>query len=469
MEKREIGIVGLGTMGRNLALNLSEHGYGVAGFARDPQKVLALRQEGAGLAVDAFGSLAEMVAHLREPRAVLLLVTAGAAVDEVIEQLRPLLAPGDLIIDAGNSHFRDGERRFQHLEQHGLRFLTTGVSGGESGARHGPSIMPSGTPEAYERVRPLFEAIAARAGGEPCVAYLGPRAAGHFVKMVHNGIEYGIMQLIAETYDVLRRGLGLDYPRLSEVYASWNVGHNDSYLLAITAEVLGRLDEYTGRPLVEMILDEAKQKGTGAWTSHEALELQVPMPTVDVAVTMRNFSGLKAERVAASRLLRGPEPRFRGDEEAFLVRMRNALYAATICTYAQGLALLTAASTVHDYQIDLGQVARIWRGGCIVRAALLDRIRSAYGRRADLPNLLLDEEIASEVMEYQSDLRAVVATAAELGIPAPALSVTLAYFDAYRSEVLPANLIQAQRDYFGAHTYRRTDREGTFHTKWEVE
>jgi 6-phosphogluconate dehydrogenase len=467
--KQEIGMVGLGVMGRNLVLNIADNGFSVAGFDKDSAQVQALRSEAGERSVTGAESMQEFVDLLRRPRAVMMLVPAGAPVDAVIRDLLPHLEPGDLIIDGGNSHFTDTDLRVKTLAEKDILYLGVGVSGGEHGARFGPSIMPGGSPEAYERVQPIFEAAAARVNDEPCVTYLGPGSAGHYVKMVHNGIEYGLMQLIAESYDLMKRGLGLDDDALHEVFDRWNQAELNSYLIEITSEIFVRVDEQTGRHLVDVILDEAKQKGTGMWTSQNAMELQVPVPTIDIAVAMRNLSAFEEERQAASLALDGPEADLKEDREALIERLHNALYAAVIVTYAQGMAQLRKASNVYAYDLNLEGVARIWRGGCIIRSALLEDIRAAYRTRPDLPNLLLDPHLAEQVMERQQDLRAVVRTAAELGIPAPAMMVSLAYYDGYRSAWLPANLIQAQRDYFGAHTYERVDAKGVFHTQWEKE
>jgi 6-phosphogluconate dehydrogenase len=342
-----------------------------------------------------------------------------------------------------------------------------GVSGGEHGARHGPSIMPGGPREAYQRVQPIFEAIATQVDREPCVTWLGPRSAGHYVKMVHNGIEYGLMQLIAETYDLMKRGLGLTDDELGEIYDRWNREKLNSYLVEITAQIFRRMDEKTGNRLVDVILDEAKQKGTGMWASQDAMDLQVPLPTIDAAVAMRNLSAFEKERKEASRVLSRPIRRFEGDRQMFIGQLRSALYAGMIITYAQGMALLVVASAKHEFHLDLDAVARIWRGGCIVRAALLEDIRAAFRAKRDLPNLLLVPNLSKKVMAHQENLRKMVCVASDLGIPAPGLMVSLAYLDSYRSAWLPANLIQAQRDYFGAHTYERIDEKGTFHTQWE--
>jgi 6-phosphogluconate dehydrogenase len=462
----EIGMIGLGVMGRNFAMNIRDHGFPVAGYDRDAEKVASLRAESGGERIFAVESLKEMVGLLRKPRAVMLLVPAGPPVDSVIGELLALLEPGDLIIDGGNSHYTDTDLRQTALAEKGLAYLGVGVSGGESGARNGPSLMPGGPPAAYERVRAVFEASAARADGEPCVAYLGPGSAGHYVKMVHNGIEYGLLQLIAETYDLMKRGLGLNDDELNAVYSAWNRTELASYLLEITADIFCTVDEKTGRRLIGEILDEAKQKGTGKWASEDAMELQIPIPTVDSAVAMRNLSMYKKERTAIHAALELPVQKFSGDRAAFLETMRSALLAAMILTFAQGMAQLDAASAACGYGLRLETVARIWSGGCIIRAALLGKIRAALARSPVPANLLLDPVLGSEVRARRDDLRRTVCEAAGLGIPAPALMASLGYLDSFRSDWLPANLIQAQRDYFGAHTYERIDGKGVFHTQW---
>ncbi len=462
----DLGMVGLGVMGRNLLLNMADHGFAVAGYDKDVGRVHALAAEAETRPIRGATSVQEFVATLRLPRAVMLLVPAGPAVDAVIRDLLPYLTPGDLIVDGGNSFFKDTDLRATTLAAKGINFLGVGVSGGEHGARHGPSIMPGGSPEAYERVRPLFEAIAARVDGTPCVSYLGPGSAGHYVKMVHNGIEYGLMQLIAETYDLMKRGLGFSDDELHVVYDRWNQTELSAYLIEITARIFLQQDERTGKRLVDVILDAAKQKGTGMWTAQSAMELQTPVPTLDMAVAMRDLSGLDQERVSASRFLPGPPRALRVDQDAFLQHLARALFAGMILTYAQGMALLGRASAVNHYGLDLEAIARIWRGGCIIRAALLEKLRTAYRARPDLPNPLVDPSLARELVERQADVREVVHTAVAWGLPVPGLAASLAYFDAYRSAWLPANLIQAQRDYFGAHTYERVDAQGVFHTEW---
>jgi 6-phosphogluconate dehydrogenase len=394
------------------------------------------------------------------------MVKSGAPVDATIEQLVPHLEPGDLIMDGGNSFFRDTERRTEALEENRIRYIGTGVSGGEYGARHGPSIMPGGQPEAYERVRPILEAVAAKVNGDPCVTYIGPRGAGHYVKMVHNGIEYGDMQLIAECYDILSRAGGLSAAELHQVFAEWNRGELESYLIEITADIFAKRDDETGKPMVDLILDEAKQKGTGKWTSQDALDLGAATPTINAAVESRIISSYKEERVTASKILSGPHIRFEGDRDTLIQEVRQALFAAKICSYAQGMALLRAASHEYDYNLDLAAIARIWRGGCIIRAGFLNDVSTAFERDPELPNLLLDPYFKQAVESRQGALRRVIQTGVGLGIPCLGLSASLAYYDAYRTARLPANLTQAQRDYFGAHTYRRVDKEGMFHTEW---
>jgi len=464
-----IGMVGLGVMGRNLVLNMADHGFSVAGYDKDPTQVEALRKESADRNICGTENMNKFIALLRPPRAVMMLVPAGAPVDSVIKDVLPHLDKGDLIIDAGNSYFKDTDERARNLMGSGIRFLGVGVSGGEAGARHGPSIMPGGPKEAYERVRPIFEAVAEKVNGDPCVTWLGPGSAGHFVKMVHNGIEYGVMQLIAETYDLMKRGLGLHDDEVRDKFSAWNQGELNGYLIEITSHIFSKQDEKTGRRLIDDILDVAKQKGTGMWTSQSAMELHVPIPTIDVAVAMRDLSVFAKEREQASAIYPRSQRRYTGDRDTFLTHLGRALFTGMMSTYAQGMALLAAASDKYEYHLDLETVARIWRGGCIIRAALLEDIRAAFRAKHDLPNVLLAPNVSRKVMEHQEDLRQVVCQAAELGVPAPGLMVSLGYLDAYRSAWLPANLIQAQRDYFGAHTYERIDAKGTFHTEWETE
>lgn len=463
----EIGMIGLGVMGRNLMLNMADHGFAVIGYDKDPAKVASLQREAENREVDSTSNLKQFIHLLRRPLALMLLVPAGAPVDSVIKELLEHLQPGDLIIDGGNSYFKDTDVRTRDLAARGIHFLGVGISGGEEGARHGPSIMPGGSKEAYERVRPIFEAVAAKVNGEACVTWLGPNSAGHFVKMVHNGIEYGMMQLIAETYDLMKRGLGLKDSEISQIYTSWNQRELNSYLMEITSHIFTKKDTQTGGPLIDEILDVAKQKGTGMWTTQNAMELQVPVPTIDQAVAMRDLSVFVHERKLASTLYQHPIQPFSTDRKTFLAHLFSALYAAIILTYTQGLALLKVASTKYKYQIHLEEVAKIWRGGCIIRSALLEDIRAAFRAKPDLPNLLLDPHLARTMEEHLEGLREIVCQAAGAGVPVPAMNASLGYFDAYRSAWLPTNLIQAQRDYFGAHTYERIDTKGTFHMEWE--
>jgi len=464
-----IGMVGLGVMGRNLVLNMAGHGFSVAGYDKDTSQVEALRKESVGQSICSASNIPDFISWLRKPRVVMMLVPAGAPVDSVIKDLLPHLDKGDLVIDAGNSYFKDTDVRARNLAAKGIQFLGVGVSGGEEGARHGPSIMPGGPNEAYERVRPVFEAAAAKVDGEPCVTWLGPGSSGHFVKMVHNGIEYAIMQLIAETYDLMKRGLGLTDDELQDVYRVWNEGELSGYLMEITSHIFARKDANTGQRLIDEILAVAEQKGTGLWTSQSAMELQVPVPTIDLAVAMRDLSVFAQQREQASSIYQRPIHGLDGDRAAFLGQLGRAMVASMIIVYAQGLALLAVASDKYKYALDLEAVARIWRGGCIIRSGVLDDIGAAFHARRDLPNLLLDPALSHKMMEHQECLRQVVSQASEVGVPCPGLMVSLGYFDAYRSAWQPANLIQAQRDYFGAHTYERIDAKGPFHTRWETE
>ncbi len=465
----EIGIIGAGTMGGNLALNIAEHGFSVALYDADTNKAKALDKDvSGGSRIRAGATLQEFTQMLRPSRAVLLLGPAGKPVDEVINAILPHLEKGDLIIDAGNSHFSDTNRRADMLAGKGVLFMGMGISGGEYGARHGPSLMPGGPIEAYDRVRNILEAAAAHVNGDPCSAHLGAGSAGHYVKMVPNGIEYGLMQLISETYDLMKRGLGMSIDRLAEVFSKWNGGALNSYLVEITAEIFRYKDKsMPGEVLIDLILDRGRQKGTGKWASWDAMDLQVPTPNIDAAVMMRNLSDLLEERQKASGVLQGPAQRYSGNGDELIDHLERALYAGMVITYAQGMALLKEASKSHGYGLNLETVARIWRAGCIIRAAVLEDIRAAFGKRPELESLLMDGYLGRQVDSRQQSLRAVVTTAAELGLPAPGFSASLAYFDAYRSAWLPVNLIQAQRDYFGAHHYERKDMPGKlFHTEW---
>jgi 6-phosphogluconate dehydrogenase len=465
--KADIGVVGLAVMGQNLALNMESRGYQVAVYNRTLEKTkefAATRTLGRNILPG--HTLTEFIQSLKRPRRILLMVKAGAAVDAMIEQISPHLEEGDILIDGGNSYFQDTIRRDRKARERGLLYLGSGVSGGEEGALHGPSIMPGGSREAYEAVAPVLKAIAARVDGEPCCTYIGADGAGHYVKMVHNGIEYGDMQLISEAYYLMKNALGLEHERMQAVFADWNRGELDSYLIEITADILGKKDPDSGGPLVEVILDTAGQKGTGKWTSQSALDLGLAAPTIAEAVFARLISAIKEERVAAAEVLTGPTARYKGEPGEFIAAIRQALYAAKICSYAQGFALMQAAAAEYGWELHPGEIAMIWRGGCIIRAKFLAKIKDAYDRDPGLTNLLLDSYFKKIVLDSQPAWRRVVMTATELGIPVPAFSSALSYFDAYRSSRLWANMIQAQRDYFGAHTYRRLDKDGIFHTEW---
>jgi len=455
-----LGILGLGVMGRSLAQNFTRNGFPPIGYDVAPKLP-------ADFDVKVTTSLEELVQSLTPPRTLFLMVPAGEPVDTAIASLKPFLQKGDLIIDGGNSFFMDTERRVKELAEEGLLFIGTGVSGGESGALWGPSMMPGGSAEAWPRIKPMFEAISAKTeDGEPCVGWMGSGGAGHYVKMVHNGIEYGDMQLIAEIYDLLHRGAGISNQELAKIFAGWNKGVLRSYLIEITAEILQRKDDETGQPLVDLILDEAAQKGTGKWASQNSFDLGIAIPTINSAVESRMISALKSERVEAAKVL-GKAATYTGDRQNLIDAAEQALYASKICSYAQGMQLLSAASQEYGWGLQLSQIVRVWRAGCIIRAALLSDITAAYVANPELPNLLLDNAFKEAVLSRQAAWREVVQTAIGLGIPMLANSASLAWFDAYRSERLPANLTQAQRDYFGAHTYRRIDREGSFHTRWE--
>lgn len=463
----DIGMVGLGVMGCNLLLNMADHGFSVAGYDRDKDKVEALRNVAEKRTIQGAEDIKEFINLLREPRAIMLLVPAGAPVDAVIEELTPLLNKGDLIIDAGNSHYTDTNIRAQNLAKSGIQFLGVGISGGAEGARYGPSIMPGGPKEAYERVQPILEAVSAKINGDPCVAYLGTGSAGHYVKMVHNGIEYGLMQLISESYDMMKRGLSMNDDEIHAVFNEWNKGELNGYLIEITSRIFEKKDPATNKSLIDEILDEARQKGTGMWTSESAMDLQVPTPAIDLAVTMRELSALKPQRKTAAKILPRQVGKFSGDKNKHIQEIKNSLYIGMIITYAQGLALLTVASEKFEYNFNLETVARIWRGGCIIRSALLEVFREAYRADANLANLILYPSIAKMITDRENDLRHIVCAAAEIGLPIAGFMSILGYLDSYRSAWLPANLIQAQRDYFGSHSYERIDSKGSFHTKWE--
>ena len=466
----DFGLIGLAVMGENLALNVESRGYSVAVFNRTTSKVddfMAGRAKGKKFV--GCHSIQELVENLAVPRKVMLLVKAGPAVDAFIETLIPLLEPGDVIIDGGNTHFSDTERRTEYVESNGLLYIGTGVSGGEEGALKGPSMMPGGSPQAWPLVKPIFQAISAKVGPKgdvPCCDWIGPRGAGHYVKMVHNGIEYGDMQLICEAYWMLKHALGLSNDELYDVFAEWNRGELDSYLIEISRDIFSVKDEETGTDLVDLIMDTAGAKGTGKWMSQLALDLGAPSTLVTQAVYARGLSAMKEARGRASKVLEGPSGKYQGDRGEFIEQIRQALYASKICSYAQGFVQLQAAAVEHDWPLKFGPIALLWRGGCIIRAVFLERIKEAFDADENLENLLLAPYFREAVEEAQSAWRKVVTTAVELGIPVPAFAAALAYYDSYRSERLPANLLQAQRDYFGAHTYHRVDREGVFHTDW---
>lgn len=468
MPQQQFGLIGLAVMGENLALNVERNGFPIAVYNRTRAKTDAFMAERAqGRQVVAAYTPEELVASLARPRRILIMVKAGAPVDAVIQQLKPMLEPGDVLIDGGNSLYGDTVRRTEELEAVGLRFIGMGVSGGEEGALNGPSLMPGGTEAAYKDLSPILTKMAAQVDDGPCVTYIGPGGAGHYVKMVHNGIEYGDMQLIAEAYDLLKNVLGLSHTELHEVFSEWNTTDElNSFLVEITAEIFTYVDPGTQQPLVELILDKAGQKGTGRWTVMSALELGVPIPTITAAVNARITSSFKDERVKAAEILTGPTATFSGDKQAFIGKVRDALYCSKICSYAQGMALMSAASKEFNFNLNLSEISRIWKGGCIIRAGFLDKIKSAFADDPALANLLLAPEFRQTILDRQQAWREVMATAAQLGIPVPAFSASLDYFDSYRRDRLPQNLTQAQRDFFGAHTYQRIDQEGTFHTEW---
>jgi len=468
MAEQSFGVIGLAVMGENLALNVERNGFPIAVYNRTPEKTDAFMQTRAqGKNVKAAYTLEDFVKSLERPRKILIMVKAGAPVDGVIDALKPLLDEGDIIIDGGNSLYDDTARRTRELEPLGFRFIGMGVSGGEEGALNGPSMMPGGTKSSYEYLEPILTKIAAQVEDGPCVTYVGPGGAGHYVKMVHNGIEYGDMQLIAEAYDLLKNTLGLDHQQLHEIFTEWNATEElNSYLIEITADIFRYIDPDTHKPLVDMIMDAAGQKGTGRWTVQSALELGVCIPTMTAAVNARIMSSYKKERVVASQILTGPTGKYEGDSKAFIDAIRDALYCSKICSYAQGMALLGTASKEYSYNLNLSEMARIWKGGCIIRAGFLGKIQHAFIENPELANLLLAPEFKQTILDRQTAWREVLASAAKLGIPVPAFSASLDYFDSYRRDRLPQNLTQAQRDYFGAHTYERIDKEGFFHTEW---
>ncbi|MDE9431510.1 NADP-dependent phosphogluconate dehydrogenase [Xenorhabdus bovienii] len=466
MSKQQIGVVGMAVMGRNLALNIESRGYSVSIFNRSSDKTDEVIAENPGKKLVPSYSIEEFVNSLEKPRRILLMVKAGEATDKTIASLTPHLDKGDILIDGGNTYFQDTIRRNRELSSQGFNFIGTGVSGGEEGALKGPSIMPGGQKEAYELVAPILKEIAAKVDGEPCVTYIGADGAGHYVKMVHNGIEYGDMQLIAEAYSLLKHSLNLSNQELADVFSDWNQGELSSYLIEITADIFRKKDE-EGQYLVDVILDEAANKGTGKWTSQSSLDLGVPVTLITESVFARYISSLKDQRVAASKVLSGPEAQpFNGDKAEFIEKVRRALYLGKIVSYAQGFQQLKASSDEYNWDLNYGEIAKIFRAGCIIRAQFLQKITDAYNENAAIANLLLAPYFKQVADEYQQALRDVVSYGVQNGIPTPTFSAAISYYDSYRSAVLPANLIQAQRDYFGAHTYKRTDKEGIFHTEW---
>ncbi|MFL2100114.1 NADP-dependent phosphogluconate dehydrogenase [Desemzia sp. FAM 23991] len=469
MSKQQIGVVGMAVMGKNLALNIESRGYSVSIYNRTTAKSEAVIEENPDKKLVLTKSIEEFVDSLETPRRIVLMVQAGKGTDLVIQSLLPHLDKGDVLVDGGNTFFKDTIRRSEELAESGINFIGTGVSGGEEGALKGPAIMPGGQKEAYDLVAPILEQIAAKApsDGEPCVAYIGPNGAGHYVKMVHNGIEYGDMQLIAESYHLLREVVGLSVEEIAEVFREWNQGELDSFLIEITADALTKKDPETGKPMVEIILDRAGNKGTGKWTSQSALDLGVPLPLITESVFARYISALKSERVEASKVL--PKPAaysFDGDKKELVEKIRQALYFSKIMSYAQGFAQMRTASEEYDWNLQYGEIAKIFRAGCIIRARFLQEITDAYDRKPELKNLVLDEYFMDITKNYQDAVRDVIGIAVKSGVPIPTFSSAIAYYDSYRSENLPANIIQAQRDYFGAHTYERKDKEGTFHFDW---
>ncbi|MDT9718224.1 NADP-dependent phosphogluconate dehydrogenase [Paenibacillus sp. ClWae2A] len=467
MSKQQIGVIGLAVMGKNLALNIESKGFSVSVFNRSPEKTNDLLKEAEGKNLTGAFTIEEFVESLESPRKILIMVQAGKATDATIEQLLPHLDQGDIIIDGGNAYFPDTQRRSKELEEKGFRFIGAGVSGGEEGALKGPAIMPGGQESAYQLVEPILTAISAKVGDDACSTYIGPDGAGHYVKMVHNGIEYGDMQLIGEAYHLLKSVLNVSVEELHEIFSEWNQGELDSYLIEITADIFSKYDPETGKPMVDVILDAAGQKGTGKWTSQSALDLGVPLSMITESVFSRFLSAMKDERVAASKILNGPATEaFSGDKKAFIENVRKALFASKIVSYAQGFAQMRAASDEYGWDLKYGNIAMIFRGGCIIRSQFLQNIKEAYDKDAALKNLLLDPYFQNIVESYQGAWREVIAAAVKQGIPVPGFSSALSYYDSYRTERLPANLLQAQRDYFGAHTFKRVDKEGSFHFQW---
>lgn len=469
IDKYTFGMIGLGTMGRNLLLNMADNGFAVAGFDKNPAQVALLEKEGEGKQVKAFTIAHDFIQSIKAPRSIIMLVPAGKIVDNVIEEMIPLLEKGDILIDGGNSHFTDTTRRVAQLEEKGFHFFGMGISGGEEGARKGPSMMPGGDKQAYSQMKPVFEAIAAKVDGEPCVTYIGPGAAGHFVKMVHNGIEYGLMQLIAETYGLLKNGLKFDNEAIHQVFTKWDQGRLQSFLMDITKDIFAFKAPGSDHLLLDDIKDEARSKGTGKWTSQVAMDLETPIPTIDEAVAMRDLSKYKQLREKAAELYSNEEPKLEGEIDTLLQELEQAFFFSMIITYAQGMQLLLKASKDYHYQLRLDEIAKIWRGGCIIRSMFLTDIFNAYQKDPLLDNLLLDEQVKTLVAEALPGARSIVSKAVAAGIAMPAYASSLSYFDTFRSERMPSNLIQAQRDYFGAHTYELIGKEGIFHTQWLAE
>lgn len=470
MFKSDIGLIGLAVMGQNLALNIESKGYYISVYNRTTEKTKEFMSGPAAgkEKMRAAYTLEEFIRTLKSPRKVIIMVKAGDPVDAVIEALIPLLDKGDIVIDGGNSYFKDTRRRSRKLEEKGILFLGTGISGGEEGALKGPSIMPGGSFEAWQQAKDILNGIAAKVDGNmSCCDYVGPDGAGHFVKMVHNGIEYGDMQLISETYFIMKELLGMEAKEMQEVYSRWNDGELNSYLIEITADIMGKTDDETGKAMVDVILDAAKEKGTGKWTSQEAMELGVSVPTITEALYARYMSSKKKERVEASKVMSGPEVKIMEDKDRIIEDIGRALYSSKICSYAQGFDLLKKASETYCWNLDMGRIATLWRGGCIIRAQFLDKIKDAYDNNKNLPNLLLDKYFKEAIESSQDSWRRIISMAITSGIPVPSLSSALSYYDSYRRDRLPANVIQAQRDYFGSHTYERVDREGVFHTEWK--
>ncbi len=469
MQAKEVGVIGLGVMGRSLALNIARNGYGVSGFDINPDTRQKAKTVSDGKGVEIISSLSVFLDSLDLPRTILLMVPAGKAVDSVLGDLFPRLDRGDIVIDGGNSYFSDSTRRAQEAERQGILYVGAGISGGEEGALWGPSIMPGGRETAWPQIKPVLQSIAAKAEGEPCCDWIGPEGSGHFVKMIHNGIEYGDMQMICEAYTLMEQLLKTSPQEMSDIFARWNTGELDSYLIQITADILAMVDPETGKPMVDVILDTAGQKGTGKWTSQVALDLGTPAPTIAEAVFARTLSAIKEERIHAASHLSGPTPSYEGNPADLIDAIRDTLYASKICSYAQGFQIIRDANRDFQWSLRPGQIAKLWRAGCIIRARFLNNMSAAFHRSPDMPNLLLDETFREAVHTRQDAWRFVVATAVHNGIPVPAFGSALAYYDAYRSNRLPANLLQAQRDYFGAHTYERIDkpRGQFFHTQWK--